>query len=94
MTSKKNVQFLHPVLPFSVCVRMGPNWARDPPLLAPGHPNLGYQPPISIPFRISAKNCNAQVNVHRCLCVVAIPCKQVFKGHLTDIMSILVSRFL
>ena len=25
---------------------------------------------------------------------MAIPSKQVFKGHLTDIMSILVSRFL
>ena len=44
MTSKKNVQFLHALFPFSVCVRIGPNWARDPPPPASGRPNLGYQP--------------------------------------------------
>ena len=43
MTSKKNVQFQHPLSPLFLSVRMGQNKARHSS--APGRGNLSYQPP-------------------------------------------------
>ena len=47
MSSMKNVQFLHPLPPFSVCPNGSEMAKTPPPPSAPGRRNLGYQPPLS-----------------------------------------------
>ena len=70
MTSKKNVQFLHPPSPLFLSVQMGPKRAR-PPSSTPGRRNLDYQssplPPTPHthtvpPLVFFAKNWNAKKN--------------------------------
>ena len=48
MTSKKNVQFQHPLTTLFLSVQIGQNRARPPS--TPGSGNLGYQPPSSTPI--------------------------------------------
>ena len=69
MTSKKNVQFLHPPSLLFLSVRMGPKMVR-PPSSTPGRRNLDYQssPPThththTVPsLEFFAKNWNAKKN--------------------------------